>query len=182
MGRPPQAECYHSPGFGRDDWRGAGSDPHEKSVSARRSWRSDVANRQASAGSPAAVGQNGRRPDDGALFGGARSRFRPAGAAARPPGPADRTVRPAYIQQRKTVSPKQPHGRETCILRWARFSSRTRATQSSHSAISPGRGSAMHKAPASLLRRTHAARVGHGDVQTPRPSPASIWSVIRYET
>jgi len=35
----------------------------------------------------------------------------------------------------------------------------------------------LHKASASLLWRTYAATVEHRNVQTPGPSPASIWSV-----
>ena len=58
-------------------------------------------------------------------------------------------------------------------------SSTNRSNSKPGPAVSPGRRGRMHEAPASLLRQTHAARVEHGHVQAPGPSPAPIRSVMK---
>src|SRR5579864_8573765 len=97
--RPIVHSCYH---FDTQIVRGV----YEELIREGSRRRSDLPYRQVAASHATAMGQDGCRPNDGALFRSARHGFRKVEPATRLRWQADWTPREARLHQRKAVCKK----------------------------------------------------------------------------
>jgi hypothetical protein len=82
-------------------------------------------------------------------------------------------VRPIYSND-KPFSRGNPTDPKLVVGRSTGFRARTSSAQGEDSRVSRGRRGEVHAASASILRNVDAARVEHGNVQTPGSSPAAV--------